>query len=337
MNPRTARFWAIVVCILLTLFDFVWPVLSIVIAGLVLLCGLGLWIRYVRLRRKASAALLPTAPERPPNGECDALGEQRRRPSRNASDRLVFGSIFLATVLPTLVGTAVVVHGAPSLAVLPHAERLPFVAVPAVSIAVLFYVPNLIDWYYVLPRVSGVIRLPPCRSTMDRRWITVSRFWLTNRWLSIVLGPILAGTFQIAGFVFYFIAFTNIDVKDQVALSFNSFGAVLLIAGITVGINFKLLDRLNEMLNPIKVVGKLVRYRDGLYYIVDVSTQGIKILQVADTGRYAGEPFPNHKGRLVDPKEVEIREPEYPFRGCERSCSGVNWYCDNNWRLERYR
>jgi hypothetical protein len=72
-----------------------------------------------------------------------------------------------------------------------------------------------------------------------------------------------------------------------------------------------------------------------VYYLVDVSLQGAKINPVIGAGRYGGEPFPTDKGHLVDPSRMVI-DPQ-PFRGCRRSCSGVNFYCDNNWRRDRYK
>jgi hypothetical protein len=345
MNPTAATVQAVVLAILLIPLALVAPLLGTSVALIVFTVGLCLWAIYViqsheargREARGEQHPTLPAAPAKPPDGEFDDDGEQRRWEWRNSSDLKVFRSIVIATAAPSVVGVVLFAFGGAPLSRVPHEERLWLVFLPAALLATLIYVPTLIDWYYVLPRLSGVVRLPPCRSGSDRSWITTTRAWLASRWLSLMLGPIVSGTALVGATMYYFLAFTNVELKDQITVSANSFGATLLIAGIGVAVSFKLLDRLNDVLNPIKVVGKLVRYRNTLHYVVDVSVQGTKINKVTTAAQYGGEPFPNHKGQLVDPKDLTVEEQELPFGGCDKVCCGVNWYCDNNWRTGRYK
>ncbi len=82
---------------------------------------------------------------------------------------------------------------------------------------------------------------------------------------------------------------------------------------------------------------RLIPFQGNPHYIVDVSHQGIKVNRIASRTRYAGEPFPNYKGKMVDPKELSLEDDEFPPRGCEHRCCGINFYCDYNWREGRYR
>jgi hypothetical protein len=327
-------FWAAALCALLTGLSLVNAAAGIAFALGLLVVGASLWCSYVIYRafaRRSPSALLPSSPE-PPLG--DAVDHtQSRRHRWNRPDTKVALSMLVASAPPVIAGLAT--HGRVTLAWVPHPVRLSAVMVMAGTIAAAIYVATLVDWYCILPRLSGLICLPPCRSSAQRRWITVTRAWLTNRWLSIVLGAIVCGSGLIGSIVYYLTALPGgVAGKDQLAISFGTLGTALLVAGISVGLRFNLLDRLNDMLNPTRTVGRLVRYQSSMYYVVDVSLQGTKINAVMSAGRYAGEPFPAGKGELVDPGRLVVA-PQ-PYSGCSRVCSGVNFYCDNNWRKDRY-
>ena len=327
-----ALFWAVALCALLTVLSLVNGTVAIVFAVALVLTGAVLWSTYVASRWRAGSVQLPSAPELPQTDDLD--DDQRRCDVWNRSDLKVAVSILIAGIAPLAIG--LVTHGRVVLVWIPHPARLAAVLVMAGLIAASIYVATLIDWYYILPRVGGLICPPPCRSSAHREWITVTRAWLTNRWLSIVIGVIVCGAGLIGSVVYYLTALPGgVAAKDQLTISFSTFGTALLVAGISVGLRFNLLDSLNEMLNTTRTVGKLVRYQSGLHYVVDVSLQGTKINAVMGAGRYGGEPFPAHKGELVDPRHLIVTPQQ--FQGCGRACSGVNFYCDHNRRRDRFR
>jgi hypothetical protein len=69
------------------------------------------------------------------------------------------------------------------------------VALGALSVAMVGMVgSSLVDWYYVVPRVSGRICLPPCMDEGGARWRTVTQVWWIHRWVATagVIGGILA-------------------------------------------------------------------------------------------------------------------------------------------------
>jgi hypothetical protein len=69
------------------------------------------------------------------------------------------------------------------------------VALGALSVAMVGMVGStLVDWYYVVPCVSGRICLPPCMDEGGARWRTVTQVWWGHRWVATVgvIGGILA-------------------------------------------------------------------------------------------------------------------------------------------------
>ncbi|MGH7882940.1 MAG: hypothetical protein ACREN8_08555 [Candidatus Dormibacteraceae bacterium] len=227
------------------------------------------------------------------------------------------------------------IHGATPLDWIPNEARMTAAVLFAGIIAVWIYVATLIDWYYILPRVSGIVRLPPCRSSKDTEWITVTRVWVANRWSATAIGCIVCGAIMIGAVVYYFTGISGgLDEKEQLTISLGSFGTALFGAGVGVGIQLKLLDSLDDMLNPTNAVGDLVVDHSGMHYVVDASLQGRKVKRVESAARYGGGIF-NDKGQLVKLKDVMVEDQR--FHGCERACSGVNWYCDNNQVSGRYK
>lgn len=56
------------------------------------------------------------------------------------------------------------------------------------GIGFVVYASSLVDWYFVLPRVDGVVREPPCRSSRDGIWFIVTRVWYLHRSLAEIFG-----------------------------------------------------------------------------------------------------------------------------------------------------
>jgi hypothetical protein len=343
VNPTVARFWACVMLALIVLMGAANPLLGLVTSAVSVLVGASLWLRYVtdrRARRDNPLLDLPSPPE-PPLDQPHGLNEGRRS-WPNQPDAAVARSVVVAGVMPlALTGVELLVSRLFRLTLLqstPYAERLSLALLFASLLAGSIYLSTLVDWYYVLPRVSGLVCRPPCRSRSESDWITVTRVWMAHRWLTTVLGPIVSGALMIGAFVYYSTSYIGaMDAKTQVTLVAGSFAAALLGAVVGVGLQFSLLISLDEILNPTRIIGQLVRYRGRQHYVVDVSLQGTKLNPVEGTAKYGGEPFRRKKGELVKWKDVTVDPTLPPFQGCDRMCSGVNYYCDNNWRVGRYK
>src|SRR3954452_4165708 len=109
-----------------------------------------------------------------------------RAPARASGDLLVAIQIAIVIVCPVI---ALVVR----LAVGRPLWTKPEVTVGVAAVAVFLwaaYASCLIDWYYVRPRRDGVITAPPCRTSGDAHWTTVTRMWYLHRCLVVVIGAI---------------------------------------------------------------------------------------------------------------------------------------------------
>jgi hypothetical protein len=113
-----------------------------------------------------------------------ALGTAKRseggegRPNRKRLDRHVALQSLLVVGFGLLVGAAgavdhaIWVTSSPALCVC-------FGALAVLGFAI--YVSGLIDWYYIRPQLDGVVRSPPCRSSREQTWGTVTRRWYRHR------------------------------------------------------------------------------------------------------------------------------------------------------------
>ncbi len=220
---------------------------------------------------------------------------------------------------------------------------------------------SLVDWYVILPRVSGLLGIRPCRQPntdfprFARTWRETTRWWYIHR---IVAALVLR--FGISYAVVIVVAHrTSIPggagiVGGAAAASFASYLAAIpkavweaghpsLIIGRTVsrrgvervprvltifgvGLNVPLLSR--------RVIGP-PRPRD---YVYDVALEAV---QLVPSPRREGEVPRDENGDLVyerDPNKLKVRDidasrPEpadEAFHGCDGRCSGINWYCLEN-------
>jgi hypothetical protein len=71
-------------------------------------------------------------------------------------------------------------------------------ACAAVVVLLLVYGSSVFDWYYIRPRLDGVVIHPPCQTSGDPVWIGVTQKWFANRSICDILCSAGGGM----GFVF---------------------------------------------------------------------------------------------------------------------------------------
>ncbi len=49
------------------------------------------------------------------------------------------------------------------------------------------FLSSLVDWWWILPRVSGILRPAPCQCTTGESWAGVTSIWLFHRGLATVV------------------------------------------------------------------------------------------------------------------------------------------------------
>jgi hypothetical protein len=228
--------------------------------------------------------------------------------------------------------------------------------------AAIILLSSLVDWYLILPRISGLRGIRPCRepdTDFPRRpqtWREVTRWWYIHRiiaalalrfGLSFAISLTVAqhmdipyGASIVAGAAVGFLASYVAAVRKAAWQA----GHPSLIVGRTV-------RRLTVERRPLKitVLGRklelpyLTRAEVGEMrpreYVYDVSLEAVQFVAAA---KYKGEDVPRYDNDgkvlyerdlakvLVRDVEASAPEPAEPFSGCEGRCSGINWYCIEN-------
>jgi len=253
--------------------------------------------------------------------QCRRFGDDHLPPHRRARDRglfvgwLTFGlsGAALATLTLTL-----------SVHPVTHAPRFLASFVVAVALAsTTVFLSTLCDWYVVLPRLAGIVCLPPCREPGHRRWRTLTQFWYLHR--SIATAAVGAAVVACP----LYVAFGSHGAAA------TAWGVTSVITGLIVGYMARLGRAAHFSLNPPLVIGDVVsglaigrldREEDGAFYLVDVSLAGAHIRWLNDDG-----PAFARKGlflELSEQRDVPTISSDQPV--CADRCRGVNWYCRHN-------
>lgn len=228
--------------------------------------------------------------------------------------------------------------------------------------AAIILLSSLIDWYLILPRISGLLGIRPCRepdTDFTRRpqtWREVTRWWYIHRIiaaLALRFGLSLAISFTVS-------QHTDVpygaSIVAAAAVGFlASYIAAVRKAAWQAGHPFPIVGRtvrrraVERVPRTITVLGRevklpyLTRAEVGEMrrreYVYDVSLEAVQFVIAA---KYEGEDVPRHDkdgnvvyerdlGKvLVKDMEASAPEPADPFAGCDGRCSGINWYCIEN-------
>lgn len=202
-------------------------------------------------------------------------------------------------------------------------------AICATIAALGVFVSSLVDWYWILPKVSGIVCLAPCEAPGKERWESPTGHWYFHRGVATLLvGGVATG---ICGYM----AATTTDTREAaiwgaIGLAaiaaavgdFNREGVKALWYGFSPPIHVG-----DTILAELFTEGPVERRRA---YVVDVSIQGAKYKFLED-GRYRGPSFEtkSDQGPIPNDDLGAIPRPE-PIVVCGDGCTGVNWYCRHN-------
>jgi hypothetical protein len=194
------------------------------------------------------------------------------------------------------------------------------------------YVSSTIDWYLVLPKVSGISCPGPCERSGQQRWAGITGLWSFHRGIARLLVPgVLIGCPTVIG------AITSSGAGRSICFAI---AAVFLVYLVDFEVQGK--AALNFGLNPKRYVGDvlwLVRESPDSVerlpgYLVDVAGEGAKFKRLDVEGRYLEPKFKrkhDDEGRPVALPDLQDRHyADHVPPPCEHECTGVNWYCWNN-------
>ena len=273
--------------------------------GLVLF-ALGLDLTYVRVRR----------PERlfEPRGRLDRV--VRRQLASIVASTTIITSVFVAT------------DAAP----LNHAPSLVKALIIGLPIAIgAIYASSLVDWYWILPKVSGLAGPAPCEEPGQERWAGLTNLWLFHRSAATtIVTAVIAGVpGYLAGTSHNGAAGTAYAlVGSALAIGYNS---------VTSGIKQAFFYAFNTTVQVGDVITVRADPADAELqpaYVVDVSVQGLKYKTLR---RESNElPLFLKKGFQMPFEEVKALTPnrrvENPGVLCPGpdQCQAINWYCHRN-------
>jgi hypothetical protein len=236
-------------------------------------------------------------------------------------------------------------------------------AVRSVALAVtvvwaLVYLSSLVDWYVILPRVSGQLGARSCRAPWETGWATFPHTWReTTRWWHI--HRIVAAF----GFTFGLSYAISLGLAGLIELQFGERLVAAAAMGGFAAYRKAIPGAIAQAGHPQLIVGQTVSLREtrrkvlwqigrgrialrfpswkrepvggrrGREYVMDVAIESVQVVLAA----------PREKpGALAElgyaryPRKVQLRDiagadpAKKAFDGCRESCSGINWYCIEN-------
>lgn len=194
------------------------------------------------------------------------------------------------------------------------------------------YLSSLVDWFLILPKVSGISCPGPCERPGEQRWAGITALWCFHRGFARLLVPaVLVGSPTVIG------AITENGAGRSICFTIAAVLAVYLLDFEVQG-----KEALNYGLNPRRYVGDrlwlVTESPDSVSrqpgFLVDVSAEGGKFKYVDPDGRYRGEQFKQKHDDEGPPLSLpalnnrpRVEEAAAP---CREGCSGINWYCWRN-------
>jgi hypothetical protein len=117
-----------------------------------------------------------------------SLGERGRAERRIHGDRWVARYLLFGILLPLVLALGLLLGGYdPSVHVWDFtANEASALVIAAATLFILVLTSSLVDWYYIRPRIDGVICVPPCRSSGAGNWKRPTRRWYLHRGLAVL-------------------------------------------------------------------------------------------------------------------------------------------------------
>jgi hypothetical protein len=298
VNPRTIRWQAGVTFFLL--------LLTLLIVGprpVYWLAGLGLaWVVALNLRYAFE------------------LGDQGRPERRMYGDRWVARFCAVGLLLPLLIAIALGIFGFnPQVQIWDFTvNETATIVIAGALLFVLIICSSTIDWYYIRPRIDGVIREPPCRSS-GSAWKSPTRWWYVHRGVATLA---------------YFGFALTVAFVAMVMLVREHPAAAGVIGGVGGIASILLLFAGNYREQLFSAVGKFVlspafylgddlsftggRISTGRGFVLHVAIPVAKLVPLDAEGMPTGVPFIERRNSDLDEAELESRSTVACVEGCAR-------------------
>ena len=241
----------------------------------------------------------------------------------------------------------------------PDIGAAPATAVLLAGAAAAVYLSSLVDWYIILPRISGQLGARPCQDEnseqprFPKTWREITRWWYIHRIAAALLlrfglsfavtltikryvsfpgGSFVVGTIAVAGFASYR------------AAAFRAFFE----AGHPTFIVRRTVRRSKARRRPLRTftlrghtmaIPGFKKEAVGPFgprqYVYDIALECVQFAAVRERERAAtrddnGEVVYERNPEKILLKDIGACKPGTSFSGCKHGCSGINWYCIDN-------
>lgn len=278
--------------------------------------GLAIWISAIAL------ALVITLNA----GYAHALGKLGRSPRRIQGDHLVATYVGVGLAVPLIAAVLAHVAGVrPGISFwgFRHLEiEALLTAWGALFVVVL--VSSLIDWYYIRPRIDGVVCEPPCLASKEQKgpWKRVTRRWYIHRGLATFAYILFA--IAVAVIVLLMLIREDHAAAELIGGISGIAGLLLIFAG---SYRSELPTAAKWALSPGFYLGDDLTYegaqRTKRGYVLHVAIPVVKLVPLNKRGHPVGASFLEMKNTVLAEGELTTK----PTIACKEECAGLNSEC----------
>ncbi|MGN6558757.1 MAG: hypothetical protein ACTHLH_12215 [Solirubrobacterales bacterium] len=214
---------------------------------------------------------------------------------------------------------------------------------------------SLVDWYLILPRISGQLGPRPCRAAEEEErfpfpetWREVTRWWYIHRAIGtlafrlglIVAAGALAHSLSNLGFLARLLGWT-------ITFAFGGYALATIWRGFTLARQVKQAGHVKGIVGQTVAVERragerhpwffwrelpALQFKDR-YVVVDVALESIQLVRAEPREEEDLSQLPRFE-KEVESLELSdvgaLRQGHPKFSGCATRCSGINWYCIEN-------
>jgi hypothetical protein len=271
-------------------------------------------------------------------GYANALDKLGRPPRRIQGDHLVAAYTGVGLAAPLTGAVLAQVAGArPGIAFwgFKHLEIEALLAACGALFAVVL-VSSLIDWYYIRPRIDGVVCEPPCLASKDQKgaWKRVTRRWYIHRGLATFAYILFA--IAVAVIVLLMLIREDHAAAELIGGISGIAGLLLIFAG---SYRSELPTAAKWALSPGFYLGDDLTYegaqRTKRGYVLHVAIPVVKLVPLNKRGHPVGASFLEMKNTVLAEGELTTR----PATACKEGCAELNPEClrrdsESNQRLD---
>lgn len=277
------------------------PAAALVLAGLVLIWAMALNVGYAY-----------------------SLGDRGRSDRRMHGDRWVARYIVLGLLGPLAVAVGLLIAGYDQNVQVWDFnvnETSALLVSPTVLFALIIS-SSVIDWYYIRPRIDGVVCSPPCRSSGSDTWKNPTRLWYLHRGLA---------TLAYMGFavaVALVLMLMLVREHPAAAAVIGGVGGIASLLLIFAGNYRSQLPTVAQfVLSPAYCLGDDLRYEahkwGGRGFVLHVAVPVTKLVPLNDEGLPTGTPFVERRNSDLGEADLASRETQT----CAERCAELNPQC----------